>query len=218
MRPRFLLIMLMVLQPLCFAAWWWSDKPLVTDELIERVAKKHGEMARRRVVSWKKLMQEKKDSNEQEKLKTVNTFFNLMAFRSDAGQVGRTDYWMTPLEFLVKGGGDCEDFAIAKYFTLQALGVSEEKLRITYVKAILYNQAHMVLTYYEEPSAVPLVLDNLEGQILPATERKDLRPVYSFNAQGLWLARQRGQGRRVSGPDRISMWRDLKRRMAKETS
>lgn len=214
MHRRFLIIFFILLQACCFPIA--SAKPLVSDELIAHVAKKHGEMARRRVVSWRKLMQDKQQSDEKAKLVAVNTFFNLMTFRSDADQIGRTDYWMTPLEFLTKGGGDCEDFAIAKYFTLQALGVSEEKLRITYVKAILYNQAHMVLTYYPEPSAVPLVLDNLEGQILPATKRKDLRPVYSFNAQGLWLARQRGQGRRVSGPGRISMWRDLNRRMAAE--
>ena len=124
------------------------------------------------------------------------------------------DYWATPVEFLATDGGDCEDFAIAKYFTLRALGVPTDRMRITYVKAITLNQAHMVLAYYPSPGAEPLVLDNLIGEIKPASQRTDLVPVYSFNGDNLWVAREmRGQGQYVGSSSRIGLWRGLLERM-----
>ena len=110
--------------------------------------------------------------------------------------------------------GDCEDYTIAKYFTLKALGVSEKKLYLTYVKAIRLNQAHMVLTYFKTPQSIPLVLDNINKKILKATKRKDLVPVYSFNGDGLWLAKQRGKGRSVSGgTKKLKAWNNLLERL-----
>lgn len=191
-------------------------KPLITAEVIHHIEHKYTGWQKRRFVAWAKLIQSNQGKPEAKKLRLVNDFFNLFEYRSDAKNVQRQDEWSTPVEFISKGGGDCEDFAIAKYFTLEALAVSTDKLRITYVKAIKFRVAHMVLTYYKTPDAMPLVLDNLIGQIKPANQRTDLLPVYSFNAKGLWLAKQRGQGRRVSGPDRISLWKDLNRRMLKE--
>jgi predicted transglutaminase-like cysteine proteinase len=123
------------------------------------------------------------------------------------------------MELLGTGGGDCEDYSISKYFTLLAMGMESEKLKITYVKARGYgliNAAHMVLAYYPTPSAMPVVLDNLDGDIKPADKRGDLTPVYSFNGDGLWLARERGTGKRVDGGNRISLWRDMMTRMGKE--
>lgn len=126
------------------------------------------------------------------------------------------DYWATPLEMLSIGAGDCEDYSIAKYFTLKELGVDESKLRITYVKAIEIDQAHMVLTYFETKRSVPLVLDNLITDIKPASRRNDLVPVYSFNGTGLWLAKSRGEGQRVGEASKLSLWNDLERRMKEQ--
>lgn len=114
-----------------------------------------------------------------------------------------------------RGAGDCEDFAIAKYISLRHLGVPAEKLRITYVKALRLNQAHMVLTYYSRPDAEPLVLDNLIGSILPASQRTDLQPVYAFNGEGLWLANASG-GKQVGDSKRLSRWQDLLKKMKAE--
>jgi len=91
---------------------------------------------------------------------------------------------------LASNGADCEDFSIAKYFALKELGVPIERLRITYVKAVQLNQAHMVLAYYPAPKDEPLILDNLENGVRPASERTDLVPVYSFNDEDVLLARQ----------------------------
>ena len=63
-----------------------------------------------------------------------------------------------------------------------------------YVKALKLNQLHMVVAYYPKPSAIPLILDNLKSDLLPASQRKDLLPIYSFNGSKLWLMKQKGQG------------------------
>lgn len=172
--------------------------------------------AQERLGDWQLLLQEQSGRREAEQLHAVNRFFNLrLRFRDDSELWGVEDYWATPVEALHLGAGDCEDFAIAKYFTLRQLGIPPDKLRITYVKALQLDQAHMVLTYYPHPAAVPLVLDNLIDAIEPATQRTDLRPVYSFNAEGLWLP-GRGNGKRVGDSKRLSRWQDLLRKMRAE--
>lgn len=125
-------------------------------------------------------------SDEKKLLESVNRFFNeRLLFCDDRVIWQQEDYWATPIEALRKGMADCEDYSIAKYFTLRQLGIPNEKLRITYVKALRLNQAHMIVAYYPTPTSIPLVLDNLTDKILPATQRTDLLPVYSFNAEGL---------------------------------
>lgn len=147
---------------------------------------------------------------EPQRLRQVNDFFNRrLAFREDAVVWGVPDYWASPLEALEKRAGDCEDYAIAKYFTLAAAGVPVARLRMVYVRARLGGQtlAHMVLAYYAEPEAEPLILDNLRPELLPASQRSDLTPVFSFNTDGLW----QGVGQTTAGNPlaRISLWRDL---------
>ncbi|MBY6095805.1 transglutaminase-like cysteine peptidase [Ferrimonas balearica] len=145
-----------------------------------------------------------------EQLQRVNDYFNGLTFVDDQTHWGQPDYWATPLEFVASGGGDCEDFAIAKYFTLRVLGVPADKLRLTYAKAVTLNQAHMVLTYLPSPNGMPLVLDNLNPDILPGSERPDLVPVYSFNGEGLWRARAFDQGVRLkSGDSGVERWQEL---------
>lgn len=125
------------------------------------------------------------------------------------------DYWATPIQALIKGAGDCEDYAIAKYFSLRRMGIPSEKLRITYVKALRQNRAHMVLTYYSSPQAQPLVLDSLMDAIKPASQRPDLLPVYAFNGEGLWLTGTTGN-KKVGDTKRLSRWQDLLKKMQAE--
>ncbi len=178
-------------------------------EAIERV---YGKGALKRIAAWKELMATQKGKSEIKKLELVNNFFNKREFVSDLDVWGVEDYWATPTEFLSKDAGDCEDYSIAKYFTLRELGVAEGKLRITYVRALEIDLAHMVLTYADKPGDEPLVLDNLDGRLMLASKRKDLRPIYSFNGSGLWLAKERGQGKKGS-ENRFSRWSDLIERM-----
>ncbi len=219
--------MLLRLKPivLTFLLIWWLPfsvpllaELLISEALLQRIENEYDSEARQRVEAWQILMQENQDLSEREKLAVVNDFFNSnVLFVDDILLWDKEDYWATPIEMLSLGAGDCEDYSIAKYFTLKQLGVDEDKLRITYVKAIDLNQAHMVLTYFENKRAIPLVLDNLINEIQPASRRQDLTPVYSFNGTGLWLAKSRGEGQRVGDASRLSLWEDLAARMRAET-
>ncbi|MEK1906314.1 MAG: cysteine protease LapG [Pseudomonas sp.] len=184
--------------------------------IIQNAEKRYGNLgvSKGRLDAWSELIQASVNLPENEKLRAVNRFFNRqIRFVDDSRNWRQNDYWATPVEALMKGAGDCEDYSIAKYFTLRRLGIPSEKLRITYVKALNYNQAHMVLTYYSSPTAQPLVLDNLIGDIRPASQRKDLLPVYSFNAEGLYLPGSTGKR---SDTKKLSRWQDLLKKMNAE--
>lgn len=184
-------------------------------EILQNVEKKYGKESLNRLKSWEELIRQDKSKGDREALEKVNRFFNSrIRFENDVEVWGVQDYWATPIEFLSKGTGDCEDFAIAKYFTLKAIGIDDEKLRITYVKAIQQNIHHMVLTYYSTPEAEPLVLDNLIDTINIASKRTDLMPIFGFNGSGLWMAKQRGQGKIAGGSNRIKLWQDLLQKMS----
>jgi predicted transglutaminase-like cysteine proteinase len=186
----------------------------INRELLKQAEIKYGKDAATRLLEWEEMIRQDKSRTDREKLEKVNHFFNSrIRFANDLEIWGVSDYWATPVEFLCKKAGDCEDFAIAKYFTLLAMGMEEEKLNISYVKALQYRIAHMVLTYYSEPDAEPLVLDNLVDTISPASRRTDLLPVFSFNGSGLWTAKQRGKGQFAGGSDRIKAWQDFQRKM-----
>ena len=184
--------------------------------IVKNAETRYGNLgtARKRIIDWEELIKSSASLNEADKLNEVNRFFNrTIRFVDDIQLWRENDYWATPVEMLVKGAGDCEDYSIAKYFTLRRLGIPSEKLRITYVKALNYNQAHMVLTYYASPTAEPLVLDNLINDIRPASQRKDLLPVYAFNAEGLYLA---GSNTRKSDTKKLSRWQDILKKMRAE--
>lgn len=184
-----------------------------SDSLFNAVYNKYGEQARKRVNQWQQLISDYKNQSEQKKLKAVNDFFNKIAFVNDAKLWGKKDYWATPIEFIGINAGDCEDFTIAKYVTLLALGVDDSKLRFMYVTATRPRQAHMVLAYYAQTNDIPLVLDNIDKRILPASRRPDLLPVYSFNGKGLWRAKEQGRGKQMRSNNNNKLWHDLHTRM-----
>jgi len=167
-----------------------------------------------RAEQWHALMEGAKLNTDQQKLKQVNDFFNQnIKFVNDINLWNTADYWATPTEILAAGAGDCEDYSIAKYFSLLELGIDAEKLRITYVKTKHQKQAHMILSYFAYPGATPLVLDNLIPEIKPANQRNDLLPLFSFNHTGLWLAKLNGSEQKISHSNQLTKWKNLKMRM-----
>jgi predicted transglutaminase-like cysteine proteinase len=187
-------------------------------QILQIAEKRYGPLgpAQGRIEAWSQMLKSELNQSEREQLNAVNRFFNQqLNFQDDTRIWRQTDYWATPEESLIKGAADCEDYALAKYFSLRQLGIPSEKLRITYVKALNQNQAHMVLTFYSSPTAEPLVLDNLIGEIRPASQRKDLLPVYAFNAEGLYLPGANG-GKRSSDSKKLSRWQDVLKKMQAE--
>lgn len=174
------------------------------------------------VDEWQALIETMRDLDDAQKLALTNSFINdRIRWVQDPEAWGQKDYWATPLETMGKGMGDCEDFAIFKYATLLLAGVDVNKLRITYVKAQAggpdsnIHLAHMVLAYYETPVSEPLILDNLVGDIYPASQRTDLTPVYGFNSQGIWVGGAATPATTNPGA-KLSRWRDLLQRAAAE--
>jgi predicted transglutaminase-like cysteine proteinase len=192
-----------------------SKTTLDGPKIVASLEKSYGERAGKRGKAWFNLMEPDPSSSESDQLSKVNSFFNGFRFIDDIDLWGVNNYWATPVEFIGVNGGDCEDYSIAKYFTLLELGVPEEKMRITMVKAVNLNQYHMVLAYYETPASVPLILDNIDGVIKPANKRHDLVPVYSFNGSQLWLNKQRGRSVSSGDSSRLKRWQDLRQRMNK---
>ena len=186
----------------------------VSARLIETYSRRFGPPARGRLEAWKRYAAQRKGSPaaERELLVDVNRMLNRIQFVDDQTHWGEADYWATPAESVASDGGDCEDFTIAKYFLLKELGVPIARLRMTYVKAVKLNQAHMVLAYYARPDAEPLVLDNLEEAVRPASQRPDLIPVYSFNDEEVWIE-SRG---RSGSPRQIRNWNLLLERLDRE--
>jgi len=192
-----------------------GEKFNIDQKVLQKTQEKYGQEARMRLVSWEDILQQYSGATDREKLQKINSFFNKkIVFVNDINLYGVKDYWATPVEFLSRGAGDCEDYAIAKYFSLKMMGVAEEKLRIAYVKALQYNIFHMVMLYYKNPGAEPLIIDSLIDSIKPASERRDLLPIFTFNGAGLWLAHDRGQGKLAGKTSRLTAWNDLLQRMA----
>lgn len=188
------------------------------DKMISLAQQQFGGKAADTVTAWRKLVEETKDLSEQEKLNKVNTFFNRrILYQTDMEIYKQEDYWASPLEFMGRGTGDCEDFAIAKYMTLLALGIKNEHLRLAYVRFKSGNTApiaHMVLGYYADPADEPVILDNMVTSIRPASMRSDLQPVFSFNSDGLWVG---GAANSSADPTtRLSRWRDVLDRIRQE--
>jgi len=181
------------------------------DKIQALALERYGARAAETIVAWRRLIKDSRTLPDTEKLNKVNTFFNhRILFENDIVIWQQSDYWATPLEFMGRGAGDCEDFAIAKYITLQLLGVGNQHLRLIYVRAKIGSTAsiaHMVLGYYPQPTEEPLILDNLISSVHPASRRADLSPVFSFNSDGLWAG---GATASLADPiTRLSRWRDV---------
>ncbi len=211
---------------LLFAGVWLAltvHSAMNFDQFLASFTLRWGTSAMPRYLAWKDFVATGAGRTNLERVKKVNEFFNrTVTFGDDSVVWGQLDYWATPLETLGKGAGDCEDFVLAKYYTLQLVGVPAEKLRLIYVHArtgassTTPTQAHMVLAYYGEPDDEPLVLDNLVGDVRLASRRPDLSPVFSFNAQGIFAGASSKEIAPAVGAGRLSRWEDLLKRARSE--
>lgn len=166
--------------------------------------------------AWRDLLARAMPLSEDEKLEAVNRFFNReVRFVEDSQLWGQRDYWASPFELLAEGAGDCEDYALAKYFTLRLLGVPERRLRLVYSNLTSNGQAHMVLGYWSDNGELPLILDNLRAEIAPLTQRHDLEMQFAFDRDRLYRF---ADNRLVDAGDArlLSRWTALQTRVARE--
>jgi len=192
-------------------------KGLIPENVIQKAERKYGFTVRTRYEAYNQKILELQDASTDEKLEKINQFFNTLPYLNDLDVWGVKDYWSSPLEFLGKAKGDCEDYVIAKYNSLKNLGVKVEKMFFTYARAAKFSKNHMVLSYFETPNSVPLVLDSINYKIFPADKRKDLTPLYNYNGTLLYKVEGPGKnGQRVKNRAHIdkqwnTMLRDIER-------
>lgn len=185
------------------------------NKLLTLAKERYGEHAHADFLELQGLMDRLQSATEIEKVKQINGFVNekIRVFEDDINIWGKSDYWATPLESIGRQSGDCEDYSIAKYLFLLQLNIPNEKLKITYVRAQIGGpnskifQAHMVLGYYPEPNAQPLILDNMIGEVRVASRRTDLKPIFTFNSEGLWIGGSTNS--KGDSSEHLSRWRDL---------
>jgi predicted transglutaminase-like cysteine proteinase len=204
LRPWLLLALVLV------SGLGGRDSSASDAQRMAQAAQRLGPHAVAALPSLQALLQYSAELDEIGQLAAVNTYFNhRIVFAEDQEVWGKSDHWASPLELLQQGRGDCEDYAIAKYFSLLATGMPVARLRLVYARALVGtgSQPHMVLAHYAQPGAEPLILDNLITTLLPAGRRPDLTPVFSFNSEGLWHGiAQQGAG---EAPARLSRWREV---------
>jgi len=184
----------------------------VSQAQYKSFAKKYNAKAVKRLKLWNKMMVRSTDLTDLRKLKAVNRYFNRIKFLRDSQHWGKPDYWATMHEFIGTGAGDCEDYATAKYFSLKLLGVADSKLQLSYVKLNSkrkkFDAAHMVMSYYSTPDAIPILLDNVNLRLKLATQRPDITPVFNFNANGLLKSKHRGKPSKTMQYS-LSAWKRL---------
>ena len=209
---------------LAFMESWQAERggarlPVVaakTDRLAAYLHQNYGESGRQAFAAWKRLVDTNLGASPAEKLARVNEFFNTRIRADEDRRLwGREDYWASPGETLGKGRGDSEDMVIAKYFTLLALNIPSEQLRLVFVSRRGETPdgaapVQMVLAHYEQPGRDPTILDQRSNELLPASRRPDLRPVFSFNSQGVW--EETANAASAGDPNRLAMWEDAVRR------
>ena len=177
-------IILTVLLAVSLAA---TASPAISKPQLQQVRQHYGQEAQVRLQQWQQILNHSKGKSEVEQLKLTNDFINLIEFIHSPFYQDGLDYRLSPMAFLILGAGDSEEFSMAKYFTLRKMGIQASRLRLTYTERQSNLTPHMVLAYYPSVDADPLILDYLDKTIRPLSQRQDLRPVYSFDAEQLWL-------------------------------
>lgn len=138
---------------------------------------------------WRELAAGLEKAGPRAQAEAVNVFFNAWEYTSDKKAWGQEEYWATPREFMARSG-DCEDYAIAKYYALRSLGFAPEKLRLAGAWNRRRGEAHAVLlVYVNGQSEAPLLLDNYSDKLRRLEELPHYQMQYYVNEEYLWLMR-----------------------------
>lgn len=142
-----------------------------------------------RVQSWKASIKRLQGQSDAQKVAGVNDYINAVSYVEDRQNYSKSDYWATPIEFFARGG-DCEDFAIAKYASLRALGLRADQMRIAIVQDKVKNIPHAILIVYTDEGT--FVLDNQDKRTRTASDVNRYKPIFSINSGAWWLHKDGG--------------------------
>lgn len=150
---------------------------------LERCATTEEPCGRGPAQAWQRIIDAAHGLERTHKLRKVNQYFNRWPYKEDNEVYGMREYWASPTEFL-RRSGDCEDFAIAKFFALRQLGIANEEMRVIILWDTIRAIGHAVLAVYEKDDI--LVLDSLSSRILSHWKYKQYVPQYSMNETTRW--------------------------------
>ena len=138
---------------------------------------------------WKNITARMPAMPPEEKLRTINGFFNSWSGESDLKSYGQEEYWAAPEEFLAKGGGDCEDYAIIKYLALRHFGWPAEDLWVVFVRDRINKGDHAVLAARANNRV--FILDNLSRPAYLLIPEKQyagqVTPMFALSERGVWI-------------------------------
>jgi len=138
------------------------------------------------LLEWRSFLSTMEGRDRMAQLREVNRYMNAHPYILDIVNWGVPDYWETPKEFLDRNG-DCEDFAISKFYSMRVLGMDDADLRIVVLQDMNLQIPHAILVAYL--SGKPFVLDNQIPQVVSAEIIHHYRPFYSINEKNWWLHR-----------------------------
>lgn len=111
------------------------------------------------------------------KLGEINRAINLaIRSMSDAAQYGETDVWVSPISSFVRGAGDCEDYAIAKFAALRLAGIAPDDLRILIMRDAIRGEDHAVAAVRLDGRW--LTLDNRRMAMIEDVDVRNHRPTF----------------------------------------
>jgi len=131
--------------------------------------------------NWIAFLDSIQNQTPRAQLNAVNQWMNARPYVEDWTNWHVADYWETPGEFLSRGG-DCEDYAIAKYFSLVRLGFSPDDLRLVVIHDTKLNDFHAVLAARVDGTI--WLLDNQIARVVPMDLVTQYAPIYSLNGRG----------------------------------
>ncbi|MDQ1267742.1 MAG: hypothetical protein QG560_385 [Campylobacterota bacterium] len=198
-----------------FSIIYASNYPDFKNYEIKEIEENFGKIAKNRIVDYSKTLETLKKIPQDEQLLRVNFYLNQLPFKPDIINNNNSDQWGTPKEFLACGYGDCEDYAIIKYFTLLKLGFEKEKLFITTSHEKYSAQAHMVLSYFKSKNEPPLILDSISYKVLDLGKRVDLEAKIFINENGSYKID--GENNLIKVGDAPQKFKELLEKIRKES-
>lgn len=139
------------------------------------------------VRDWKAFLGRTRNLPAMAQVRAVNRYINQWRYVGDRANYGKVDHWATPRQLFRSGGADCEDYAIAKYMSLRAMGWPSSKLRIVVLQDQNLRIAHAVLAV--RMNGTFYILDNQIKTVVNHRRIHHYRPIYSMNEQHWWFHR-----------------------------
>jgi predicted transglutaminase-like cysteine proteinase len=164
----------------------WSDftrRQTLSMQALDLCSQRPGECETAEMRRWAELIKSLKGENQLRQIITVNKWFNRLPYKYDDVAYNTSDYWAATQE-LFQYRGDCEDYALSKYYTLRQLGFTPDQLKIVVVYDKQSYSNHAVLMIYI--NATRYMMDINGDATDPSPMGPRYRPLYSFNEKTAW--------------------------------